>query len=136
MCQARHVGVWLSANDALPDAALSSPALRALQTVQEVVQAAGLDAEVIRTDTRLYFDTRTNLMAALAEAASVGSRLLVVGHNPRLEELVLEIAAEPVPHPGGNWCMKTGAMIRFDVTGLAPGAGRLLDYILPDGRGG
>jgi len=135
MRQARHVGAWLSANDALPDAVLSSPALRALQTAKEAVQAAGLDTDIIRTDTRLYFDTRTNLLAALAGATSVGSRLLVVGHNPWLEELVLEIAAEPVPHPGGNWYMKTGAMMRFDVTDLAPGAGKLLDHILPDERG-
>jgi len=134
--QARSVGEWLLAHDALPDAVLSSPALRAQQTAEETLRAAGLAPAMIRTDARLYFNTHAKLMAALGEAAGIGSRLLVVGHNPWLEELVLEIAADPVPHPGGNWYMKTGTLMRFDVTGLAPGSGKLLDHILPDGRGG
>jgi len=132
--QARDVGAWLLANDALPDAVLSSPALRALQTAEETVRAAGLDIAMIRTDARLYFNTSAKLKAALVSMADAGARLLVVGHNPWLEELVLEITADPVPHPGGNWYMKTGALMRFEATGLNAGCGKLLDHILPDGR--
>ncbi|MGJ3260068.1 MAG: SixA phosphatase family protein [Rhodospirillales bacterium] len=134
--QAQKIGRWLKENDVLPDAVLSSPARRALETAGIALQAAGLDPAVIRTDRRLYFDARKNLMQALAEADGAGDRLLVVGHNPWMENLVEDLAGDPVPHPGGNWIMKTGALMRFAVDdfagGLKRGRGRLRHHVLPD----
>ncbi|MBO6519056.1 MAG: histidine phosphatase family protein [Rhodospirillales bacterium] len=134
--QARKIGRWLVAHKALPDAVLSSSALRAVQTAEEVLKTAGLDHDLIKTDRRLYFDARANLMKALAGVDDAASRLLVVGHNPWMEDLVCDLASEPLQHPGGNWIMKTGTLIRFAVDdftdGLGSGRGRLLDYVLPD----
>lgn len=134
--QARKIGTWLKKHDALPDAVLSSPARRALETAEDVLEAAGCDRRLIGTDPRLYFEARSKLMQALAEGGGTVERLLVVGHNPWMEELVKDLASEPVPHPGGNWIMKTGALMRFAVDdfkdGLSKGRGLLLDHVLPD----
>ena len=106
------------------------------KTAAEVLKTAGLDQNLMQTDRRLYFDARPNLMKALAGVDGATSRLLVVGHNPWMEELVEDLASEPVPHPGGNWIMKTGTLIRFAVDnftyGLGDGRGRLIDHVLPD----
>ena len=134
--QAQKIGRWLKEYGVLPDAVLSSPARRALETAEIALRSAGLDPVAICPDPRLYFDARKNLMRALAEADGIGNRLLVVGHNPWMENLVEDLAADPVPHPGGNWIMKTGALMRFAVDdfadGLEQGRGRLLDHVLPD----
>ncbi len=133
--QARKIGNWLLAHDALPDAVLSSSALRAVQTAEEVLKTAGLSQSMIRTDRRLYFDARSKLMQALADVDAGASRLLVVGHNPWMEDLVCDLSSTPLEHPGGNWIMKTGTLIRFAVddftNGLGSGRGRPLDYVLP-----
>ncbi len=134
--QSRRIGHWLRDHDALPDAILSSPALRARQTAEGALAAAGCDRRLIKTDPRLYFDARSKLMQAIAEADENADRLLVVGHNPWMEEVVEDLAFEPPPHPGGNWIMKTGALARFNVDdfkeGLKKRRGRLLDHVLPD----
>lgn len=134
--QARKIGLWMQSNRAIPDVVLTSPAKRAYDTACTALRAAGIDDGMIRTDPRLYFDTTRNLMAALAACDGAGARLLVVGHNPWMEELVLNLASDRPAHPGGNWFMKTGTLMRFEVpdlkSGLAAGQGQLLDYVLAD----
>lgn len=134
--QARKIGVWLKVHDVLPDTVLSSPARRALETAEDVVEALGGTPDLIRTDPRLYFEARSTLMQALDEGGGAADRLLVIGHNPWMEELVEYLASGPVPHPGGNWIMKTGALMRFAIDdfkdGLKRGRGRLLNHLLPD----
>ncbi|MBO6947961.1 MAG: histidine phosphatase family protein [Rhodospirillales bacterium] len=134
--QARKIGAWLITHDAIPDAILSSPARRAQETAEDVVEAFNGDRALIRTDPRLYFEARSKLMQALSEGGRTVKRLLVIGHNPWMEELVEDLASEPVPHPGGNWIMKTGTLMRFAVDdfkdGLNKGRGRLLNHVLPD----
>lgn len=133
--QACRIGAWLKDNDALPDVVLSSTAKRAHDTARHALVQAGLDPAAIRLDKRLYFDTDAHLTAAVAACDGAGKRLLVVGHNPWMEEWVLNLADTPPSHPGGNWYMKTGALMRFAVPdfsdGLKPGQGRLLDHVLP-----
>jgi phosphohistidine phosphatase len=133
--QAQKIGAWLQTNNLRPDAVLSSPARRACDTAAKVIKAAGLNAGLIRTDPSLYFDSTRNLLAALAGMDGMGERLLVVGHNPWMEELVLSLAQDRPRHPGGNWYMKTGALMHFSISdlraGLEPGRGRLLAHVLP-----
>lgn len=134
--QARKIGTLLRERGLLPDAVISSPALRAIQTADAALGAMGCGRDLIRTDRRLYFDPREKIMVALSEVPAGSARLLVVGHNPWMEELVEDLADGRVPHPGGNWIMKTGALMRFAVddfaAGLSAGRGRLLDHIIPD----
>lgn len=133
--QAQKIGAWLQSSNLQPDAVLCSPAKRAYDTAAKAIKAAGLHAGLISIDPRLYFDSTRNLMAALAASSDVVTRLLVVGHNPWMEELVLSLPGERPKHPGGNWYMKTGALMHFAVSdlraGLYPGQGRLLAHVIP-----
>lgn len=134
--QAQKVGAWLKANGVDLDAALSSPAKRAYDTAVLALDAAGQGSIQPVTDKRLYFDTLRNLLVALAEFDGKAERLLVVGHNPWIERMVLDLAHGTPAHPGGNWYMKTGALMHFAVSdfkaGLGRGQGRLLAHVLPD----
>ena len=66
---------------------LSSPARRAAQTAELVVQFAAFTAP-IRFDERIYEASPLTLLYLLAETQNRYSRLLLVGHNPGLEGLI------------------------------------------------
>ena len=88
---ADRMRAYLETNDITPDLVLCSSALRARQTLARVLPALGPDLEV-RIEAALYtFDAGVlidRLRLVPAEAASV----LLVGHNPALQDLAGRLA--------------------------------------------
>jgi phosphohistidine phosphatase len=73
------------------DRVVASPARRVIETIEEVAQAYGpLRPEY---DRRLYLASPETLMEVAREMPGQVERLLLVGHNPGLEELVLRLSA-------------------------------------------
>ena len=70
-----------------PDLILSSSAVRAQRTAEAVAVACGLDGAV-RSEPRLYLAEPSTILELLGEVAGDVERVLIVGHNPGLEELV------------------------------------------------
>lgn len=70
-----------------PDYVLSSPALRARETAGRTIDAAGLGVQ-IQGDERLYDATPRSYLAILQDLPDTVQRVLVVGHNPTVEEFV------------------------------------------------
>ena len=95
---APRMGRLLRDEGLLPDLIVSSTAVRALATAELAAQAAGCGADVLR-DGRLYLAGPAAIAGVLAEAGGGAERLLVVGHNPGLEELLAALTgrAEPLP---------------------------------------
>lgn len=76
-----------------PDLALCSTAVRARGTWE--LAAAAWDAPPpVRFDPRLYGAGVPELLGVVRETPDEVGTLLLVGHNPGLEELVLELAGE------------------------------------------
>lgn len=71
----------------IPEVVLSSPAKRARQTAKRVAKAAELSAEIIY-DPRLYFEGVAGQLAAIRQIPDEAEIVLLVGHNPDLENLV------------------------------------------------
>lgn len=92
----------------LPDLVLCSTALRARDTAVGVMAAAGCDAE-IRLQRRLYLAAPATWRTAVAELGSAFGHVLLVGHNPGLEELVAELAGEHCDFP-------TAALARVELS--------------------
>jgi phosphohistidine phosphatase len=92
---ALSIGHQMRAGDLVPDAILASPARRVVETVEAVAEGLGepLDAEF---EPRLYNATTADLLEAARAAPEDCDRLLVVGHIPGLQDLVLYLA-EPDP---------------------------------------
>lgn len=74
------------------DRVLASPARRVIETLEEVEQAYGTLAP--EYDRRLYLASFDTLMELVRETPDGFRRLLLVGHNPGLEELVLRLSAD------------------------------------------
>ena len=84
---APRMGRWLKHQDLTPELIISSAAERALTTAELVALASGYDEELAVTR-RLYLASSGTYIAALREVADSYSRVMVVGHNPGMEDLV------------------------------------------------
>jgi phosphohistidine phosphatase len=79
--------------DLLPDLALCSTAVRARETWELAAEQWGTPPPV-RFDGRLYGADVAELLVSVREVPEHVRTLLLVGHNPGLEELVLELAGD------------------------------------------
>jgi phosphohistidine phosphatase len=96
--QAPEAGRWLAAHAEPIDLAVVSPARRAGSTWE--LTAAELTAPPpIRTDDRVYAASDRELLTVLRALPSDAATVVLVGHNPGLEELVNLLTGEPVPMP-------------------------------------
>lgn len=77
-----------------PDVIISSDAVRALLTAEAVAEAAGYEGEIV-LDPLLYLADPDDILEVLR---TVGERdagiVMIVGHNPGLEELVAQLTGE------------------------------------------
>ncbi|WNM33521.1 histidine phosphatase family protein [Streptomyces sp. Li-HN-5-11] len=132
-------GRALAEADCLPDLALCSTALRARQT-WELASAQWGTPPPVRYDPRLYAAGVPALLAAVREAPPEVGTLLLLGHNPGLEELVLELAREGLDDALDRLREKFPtsaiAVLAWRGTGwraLAPGTALLTELIVPRG---
>ncbi|MGI5373773.1 SixA phosphatase family protein [Streptomyces sp. CA-251387] len=86
-------GRMLADADCLPDLALCSTAARARET-WDLASAQWGTPPPVRHEPRLYGADVPDLLAVVHEVPPEVGTLLLVGHNPGLEELVLELAGE------------------------------------------
>jgi len=88
---APRMGAYLEAKGLRPDLVLCSPALRARQTWSLVARALGGRVQVKELQ-GLYPGTPSRLLEALRRASHDDARVMLVGHNPGLENLAMALA--------------------------------------------
>jgi phosphohistidine phosphatase len=81
-----------------PDLILSSPAVRARETVEIMVRAARLPA-TIRFDERIYEASATRLLEVVSQIEKEMRTVLLVGHNPGFEELITALTGRTETMP-------------------------------------
>jgi phosphohistidine phosphatase len=93
------VGQFLRRKELAPATVVCSPAARARQTAEHALEAAQLAAPLLFRD-RIYEASVEQLIEVVAEAGGDAGVLLVVGHNPGLQELVARLTgAAASMHP-------------------------------------
>lgn len=95
---APRMGALLRRRGLTPDLIVSSTAVRARTTAERAADRSGCGGGV-RLDRRLYLARPETVAAVAGDLGGGATRLLVVGHNPGLEELVARLtgAAEILP---------------------------------------
>jgi phosphohistidine phosphatase len=84
------IGNYLVRHRLVPDLVLASPALRAQETWAPIAAAFAKTPPVV-TDARIY-NAGSEALAELIQESSGGIRtLLVIGHNPGLHDLALQL---------------------------------------------
>ena len=81
--EARAAGDWLREHGLEPDRVLCSSAVRARQTLDGIGDLGTAD---VREEAAIY-EASPGTLAALADANRDAGRLMLVGHNPGLEQL-------------------------------------------------
>jgi phosphohistidine phosphatase len=126
---ARRIGEWLLQQRLIPDWVVSSPAIRAITTAQIVHKAIDAQGLEIQQDKRLYQEGFERLKTVLAECPMEAGRVLLVGHNPELEDLLIHLAGA-ASLPDTDKLLPTAALARLilpdDWSHLEAGCARLL----------
>ena len=105
--EARAVGVFVQNLDIKFDLVLSSSAARARETTELALRAAGLQS-IVHYDQRIYEAEPLRLLEVISEIENDRSIVLLVGHNPGLEELIRLLTGRSV-------IMATGALAKVDI---------------------
>lgn len=133
---AKAIGHEMRERDFLPDLVLLSPAVRARETLARAEEGFGGKFEVVE-DRAIYLAETETLVELIRGAPAHADRLMIVGHNPGMHELVLVLANGPgelreeVAHKFPTAAM---AEIRFEVDDwpdVASGTGRLRSFVKP-----
>lgn len=90
---ARLVGEYIRKHKIRPGLIISSPAERTRQTIALVMESAHLAAE-LRYDERIYEASAERLFAVISQVEESVHELLLVGHNPGMEDLLVALAGE------------------------------------------
>lgn len=96
---APRMGQLVRDEDLMPDLVISSDAVRARLTAEAMAAAAGYEG-TIQLDPRLYHAGAAAILAVLASDVDEDEdRVMIVGHNPGLEELVTKLIGESTEMP-------------------------------------
>lgn len=124
--QAPEAGRWLAASIGVLDLAVLSPAVRAQSTWDLV--AAELRAPVpVRVDDRVYAASAGDLLAVVRDLSEDAHTVVMVGHNPGLEDLVPRLTGERI-------AMKTSAIAVIELSGGWATAGHSPATLVAAGR--
>lgn len=114
-----------------PELVLCSTAERTRATLHGVMP--GLPAPLdVRFEPALYLAEAEAIAQLLREVPDTVQRLLVIGHNPGMEDFAAWLLAKDWPHekfPTGGFAAFTLAIDSW--AGLAPGTGRLALRVVP-----
>jgi phosphohistidine phosphatase len=107
---APRMGRWLRKSGHGPDFIVASPATRARQTAVAVVEALRDDALKVQFDEKLYAADLDTLLAVLGGLPRRARTVLLIGHNPGLEELLVYLAGARPSAVRAEKLMPTGAV--------------------------
>ena len=92
------MGVWVKRNGLIFDHVVASPAVRVIETIDQFVKGTGGRMEP-NWDRRIYLASSATLMDVLRYQADEHKNLLMVVHNPGLEDLVFDICPDDGSSP-------------------------------------
>jgi phosphohistidine phosphatase len=130
------IGSYMAAHGLVPDLALVSPATRAQET-WELAAPSFANAPKTVSDERIYNATAEKLIGLVAETRGART-LLIVGHNPGMHDLAVQLIASGDPEARERVAEKlpTAGLVVIDLafddwSRLHPRAGRLERFVSP-----
>lgn len=91
--EAPAAGAWLRDHEVVPDYIVLSDAQRTRATCAWVISELGEKAPTPYMDSRIYGASSTRLCSIINETPDTVTTLLVIGHQPVLQELAMRLAS-------------------------------------------
>lgn len=90
--QAEEIGTLLSKKEFVPDIILTSRSRRTLQTAELLVEAAGLDEQIITPTEGLYNSNADQIVRVIrtTEIIKDANTIMILAHNPGISRLAME----------------------------------------------
>ena len=129
---AKRMGTFVRDSGVLPDLVLCSPARRTCQTFEHFQTTSGCGAAVMVDD--IYLASAETLLTLVTAQPDTVSRLMILGHNPGLEDLAALLVDPAASTPAVIACLGAGlataALVDLDFAtdqwrAVAAGSGRL-----------
>ncbi len=135
---APEVGRWLAAHEMRPDLILCSTAVRTRATLALLAPELSDRPPRVRYMDGLYLAGPGELLDAIRGVPASCRRLLVIGHNPGMHALAVQLAGKGRREELGTLRLKFPtaalALLDFDATSwaaVAPGGGALQHFVVP-----
>ena len=134
---APQMGAMLAEQGLLPDLVLCSPARRARETL-DLAMPSWSPRPAVRFIPTLHGASADNYLEVVRDEGGGARRLMLVGHNPAMQEMALLLIAG-----GDSGLLKrltakfpTAAVAVIDLdakawSDVAPGTGQLLEFLVP-----
>lgn len=131
---AKYIGGRLAELDWIPERILCSPAERAKQTGELFCEYAKINLEVIKWKKEIYACNASMLLKLIAAVPESVSSLMLIGHNPAIEWLLLDLCSD-VPTQANGKIITTANVAKIRVSddwdNLKDNGGELVDLLRP-----
>ena len=135
------MALYMRSKNYVPALVLCSTAQRTRETL-DLLLAAWTKTPAVRYERSLYLSEWPLLLATVKKAPGRASPLLVIGHNPGLEQLAIALALQPkgtaerarLERLTQKFPTSALAVLDFGMSSwrdIAPGSGELADYVRP-----
>ena len=114
----------------VPERARASSALRARQTALRICEHLNMPVEAVDLEESLYLASPATLIEHIQRTPDGVNTLLIVAHNPGMEELIYLLSNATVTLPPAGL-----ATISFDTplwSAIGPAQGQLTHFFVPD----
>ncbi len=132
---AQRMGQHLLGAELVPDYLLTSPAERARGTARHCARVMGLTPDDLHDDPRIYESSTETLCQVLADCPASARRLMLVGHNPGLENLLQWLVGDDLTAPEDGKLMPTATLARLAMpdawSRLRSGCASLIEQVRP-----
>lgn len=132
---AKKMGRWLLNQDIFPEVIACSPARRAAETAVRISTKINFDANNIRWDDRIYEAGIGDLLSVLASCPKTTNTILLIGHNPGLEQLTSYLCASSLPSPTDGKLVPTATAVRLEIANdwseLSDGDANIISIVRP-----
>jgi phosphohistidine phosphatase len=131
----RNLAKYIRRKKIRPALVLCSPALRARETLEAVEASLGKRC-VVEVVPQLYGASEQELLERLQALPEPVSSVMLIGHNPGLQNLALGLASQGAYLPQLEEKFPTGALATLVVrstswSALGRGDAELVDYVVP-----
>jgi len=131
---APRLGNWMREHYLYPGVVYCSTALRARETLEAVAEELALPPERIRFLAELYLANLETLLGVLREIPVENNSVMIVGHNPGLDQLVSYLSQAPIALTESGKLMTTACLAHFKLPDNwhdLKGKGELVQIIRP-----
>ncbi|HEY9050401.1 MAG TPA: NUDIX domain-containing protein [Gammaproteobacteria bacterium] len=112
---AKRVGLWIIEQKLIPDYVITSTAERAITTAEKICKVMGVHHSKIIGNEAIYEAEVDRLIEVLHTSPEKAKTILLIGHNPGLESLLLFLGKDVIIPEDGK-LLPTAALARLEVS--------------------